>query len=224
LADASSKQLGRAQPASLQPVAFLLCRRAARHGWHTADPYPPSWSWRSGSARCWTFALGPVTPCLYSEGRFLNAAQAIAALHRRVLVGRPNPTDLEARTASIASCPPEYRGWLEDKLWYAHEPSLRQRLREVLDFVGPGVTALTGRRSSFVNRVVNMRNALTHWDERSRRPAGADLYRLAVALNFIIDAALLRLLGPEQDQVGAMLAANGHFQFEVAQRNLRAPA
>lgn len=34
LADASGKQLGRAQPAGLELVAVLLCRRAARNGWH----------------------------------------------------------------------------------------------------------------------------------------------------------------------------------------------
>jgi hypothetical protein len=31
---------------------------------------------------------------IYGESRFLNAAQAIEALHRRVLAGEPDPTDL----------------------------------------------------------------------------------------------------------------------------------
>ena len=42
LADASGEQLGGARPASLEPVAFLLCRGAARDGWHGADPHPPA--------------------------------------------------------------------------------------------------------------------------------------------------------------------------------------
>ena len=42
LADADSEQLSRSQPASLELVAFSLCRMAARHGWHAADPHPPS--------------------------------------------------------------------------------------------------------------------------------------------------------------------------------------
>src|SRR5574341_4252 len=149
---------------------------------------------------------------IYSESRFLNAAQAIEALHRRVLQGGPDQTDLDARAASIASCPPEHQKWLKGKLKYAHEPTLRRRLREVLEFVGPGLTPLTGNRRSFIARVVNMRNAITHWDAKSKAPAGADLYRLAAALNFIIDAALLRLLGFEQEQVTATLAGNGQFQ------------
>jgi len=36
LADADCKQLSGAQPAGLEPVAFVLCREAASDGWH--DP------------------------------------------------------------------------------------------------------------------------------------------------------------------------------------------
>ena len=42
LAHAGGEQLGGAQPAGLEPIAFLLCRRAARDGWHVADPHSPS--------------------------------------------------------------------------------------------------------------------------------------------------------------------------------------
>jgi hypothetical protein len=88
----------------------------------------------------------------------------------------------------------------------------------VLGFVGPGLRPLTGKPSTFIHRVTTMRNALTHWDEQSRAD-GADLTQLATALNFIIDAALLRLLGSEQEQITAALAANSRFQFEVQRRS-----
>jgi ApeA N-terminal domain 1 len=156
---------------------------------------------------------------VYAESRFLNAVQAIEALHRRVLPNDPDPTDLEAREAAIASCPPQYKEWLKDELKYAHEPSLRRRLREVLRFVGPGLRPLTGKPSTFIHRVWTMRNALTHWDDKSTAYDGADLTRLATALNFLIDAALLRLLGSEQEQITAALAANSRFQFEVQRRS-----
>ena len=38
--DAGGEQLGRAQPAGLEAVAFSLCRRAARDSWHAPDPHP----------------------------------------------------------------------------------------------------------------------------------------------------------------------------------------
>jgi hypothetical protein len=42
LVDAGGEQLGRAQPAGLEPVALSLCRWAARDGCHARDPHPPS--------------------------------------------------------------------------------------------------------------------------------------------------------------------------------------
>jgi hypothetical protein len=152
---------------------------------------------------------------MYSESRFLNAVQGVEALHRRELEAEPDQADLDARAAAIANCPPEHQEWLRGKLQYAHEPTLRRRLDDVLNFVGPGLEPLIGNRKRFIARVVAMRNALTHWDEKSKRTSGADLYQLAVALNFIIDAALLRLLGLEQDEITGILAGNSRFQFEA---------
>jgi hypothetical protein len=153
---------------------------------------------------------------MYSESRFLNAVQAVEALHRRELQGEPDQADLDARAAAIANCPPAYQKWLKDKLRYAHEPTLRRRLGEVLDFVGLGLEPLIGNRKRFIARVVDARNALTHWDEGTERSAGADLYRLAVALNFILDAALLRLLlGFDEEQIKTTLSGNSRFQFEA---------
>jgi hypothetical protein len=37
LVDAGGEQLGCAQSAALEPVAFLLCRRATRDGWHAVS-------------------------------------------------------------------------------------------------------------------------------------------------------------------------------------------
>jgi hypothetical protein len=42
LADASGEQLGRLQPAGLELLTVSLGRRAARDGWHGADPHPPN--------------------------------------------------------------------------------------------------------------------------------------------------------------------------------------
>ncbi len=153
---------------------------------------------------------------VYGESRFLNAAQAVEALHRRLLDQEPEQADLDARAAALAQCPPEHRKWLEGKLQYAHEPSLRRRLREVLAFVGTGVDPLLGKRSKFIDDVVTTRNAVTHWDEKAKPVDGEQLHRLAIALHFIVDAALLRLLGFDESEVAAIFAANRQFQFEAS--------
>jgi hypothetical protein len=42
LAHPGGEQLPSVEPAGLEPVAFSLCRRAARNGWHGINPHPPS--------------------------------------------------------------------------------------------------------------------------------------------------------------------------------------
>jgi len=155
---------------------------------------------------------------MYGENRFANAVQSVEALHRRVLVGDPDPSDIEARDAALDACPPEHRPWLESKLQYAHEPTLRRRLRETLDFIGSGIKPVIGHRGRFVNAVVTTRNALTHWDQQAhnRRKTG-DLHGLALVLGYVVDAALLRLLGFTEDEVRESLQANEHFVW-VASR------
>lgn len=154
---------------------------------------------------------------VYSETRFLNAVQAIEALHRRLLAGAPDPADVVARGAALAACPPEHRKWLEVKLTYSHEPTLRKRLRETIDHVGPGLRPIIPRPGSFIDRVVRARNDLTHWDEKRPRHPGGDLFGLAVVLGYVVDGALLRCLNHSQGEVAAVFAANEHFRWAADQ-------
>lgn len=117
---------------------------------------------------------------MYGENRFINAVQSVEALHRRVLAGDPDPSDIEAREAALGACPQDHRSWLEAKLQYAHEPTLRRRLRETLDFIGSGIRPAVGNRSRFVNAVVTTRNALTHWDQQQHHPDGEPAISMAL--------------------------------------------
>src|SRR5215211_3055700 len=103
-------------------------------------------SWQSGSDRSLTCVSPRATP--RSSTPRVDFSMLYKPSRRYIDGGSqndPDPTDLEAREAAIASCPPQYQEWLKDELKYAHEPSLRRRLREVLRFVGPGLRPLTGK-------------------------------------------------------------------------------
>lgn len=154
---------------------------------------------------------------VYGETRFLNAAHAVEALHRRILAGKPDPADVDARAAAIAGCPTSHRKWLEGKLAYSHEPTLRKRLRETIDYVGVGLRPLVARPGQFVNSVVRARNSLTHWDAKAAKRPGADLYRLSVILGYVVDGALLRCLHHSEDEVADVLQANEHFRWASSQ-------
>lgn len=154
---------------------------------------------------------------VYGETRFLNATQAVEALHRRMLADEPDPADVDARAAAIAGCPAKHRKWLERKLAYAHEPSLRMRLRETVDYVGVGLRPLVARPGQFIDSVVRARNRLTHWDAKAARRPGPELYRLSVILGYVVDGALLRCLHYSEDDVAGVLQANEHFRWATTQ-------
>src|SRR5262249_14243430 len=112
-------------------------------------------------------------------------------------------------------CPEAHRAWLAARLQYAHEPNLRRRLRETLEYVGPGIDPLIPRPGKFVQSVVNTRNDLTHWDPRRPSHDGESLYGLAVILGYVVDGALLRCLGLSEGEVAATFGNNEHFGWAV---------
>lgn len=59
--------------------------------------------------------------------------------------------------------------------------------------------------------------ALTHWDPEGSSSSGEDLHHLTMALNFVIDAALLRLLDFSEDEVRDLLGSNERFQHTAKQ-------
>ena len=160
---------------------------------------------------------------MYGEHRFLTSAQELEAFHRRRLTVPPDAAEVEAREAALAACPAEHRPWLAQKLEFALEPSLRQRLRETLDFVGPGVADLRGRRrSNFINAVVTARNDLTHYASdarRSRRVEATNLFALATVLHAVMTAALLRCLGWSREDIQETATTNQWFEWAGKQFN-----
>jgi hypothetical protein len=71
---------------------------------------------------------------MYVDHKFLSLMQALETYHRRILGGNElsenhhNKRILEILTA----VPDQYRQWLEEKLKYSNELSLRKRMKELL--------------------------------------------------------------------------------------------
>jgi len=158
---------------------------------------------------------------VYGETRFMNAVQAIEAYHRRRVPCEPLPIDIASRDRAIESCPEEVRPWLADKLRYAHEPGLRRRVKDLLLFSGQPTDAFwtsNNARSSLVSRLVDTRNALTHWDPA--KPAtldGAELRKLSAFLRILLTSCVLRELGLSEHEAKSALAGNRRYHFEVSQ-------
>lgn len=171
------------------------------------------------------FSVG-YSPTMYFEQQFLNVVQAAETYHRRRLTNEVLPADEHsARMDSILeSVLSEHKSWLKEKLRYANEPALRQRLRDLMDVTASVMEPLVPDRNRFVQKVLDTRNYHVHYDVSVRRKAaesGAELYYLTMVLSFLVQACLLRELGIDPDRRVELFNRNQQYLFAANQAKRR---
>ena len=145
---------------------------------------------------------------MHLEGGFLFLIHGIESLHRR--------SSSETRMAEeefsslvdvvLKGTPDTWRSWIQERLKYANELSLRSRIRQMItpfnDLFG-----LETEREAFISRVVGTRNYLTHYDQGIKSQAVTDaeqLLRLRSKLEALVQLHLLRLLEIDHDHIRQM--------------------
>jgi HEPN superfamily Apea-like protein/ApeA-like protein len=135
------------------------------------------------------------------EHHFLNATNAAESFHRSASPNqsRWSEDEFDTRLADILSrVSVDDREWLADQLRYANELRFRARVKEMFDQQPDDVGTVLGDRKSFVDKVVNTRNYLTHHDKdlEARAVRGAvELWRLTKGLRLILQSLFLQELG-----------------------------
>jgi hypothetical protein len=138
-------------------------------------------------------------PFQYLENQFLSLVQAAEAFHRRIYAGRYLP-DSEYKDLvytplvnAIPDVSQDFRKSLMDRLWYGNEYSLRTRLGELLDKCGEIVPQLLGNRKEFINKVLDTRNYLTHYDQElyKRAARGTGVVSLTKKLRILLEVCLV---------------------------------
>ena len=106
----------------------------------------------------------------------------------------------------LQNTPCKWRSWIQGRLKYANELSLRSRMRQMItpfnDLFGS-----ESAHATFVNQVVCTRNYLTHYDQGIKDQAVTDPYelrKLHSKLEGLIQLHLLQLLGFEHDHIKKM--------------------
>lgn len=147
----------------------------------------------------------------YLESRFLNYAQAAEVLERKLgLRGGRVGADVFSRVlaawrialdSSSLGLTDEQKGILWQGMEYRNEPSLRQRLRALLALepaeLARDLSVYVGGSTHFVNRVVALRNELTHHGpgrDRSSREV-EKLLRTTHQLETLLKVRLMQALG-----------------------------
>jgi len=164
-------------------------------------------------------------PEMYVEHSFFCFVEALEAYHRRAIRRVDfDKEELEQRKQDILGVLPadcQYKDWLSERLNYGNEPSLRKRLKEILERFSPlcGQWFRSKReKNRFLDEVVARRNHLVHPDERWETQAarGEILETLALRLKWLVVACLLEQLGLSADDIAGLLSRNMKYQHEIS--------
>jgi hypothetical protein len=154
----------------------------------------------------------------FLESRFLSIAQGLETLHDRTSSETVElPEEFAERVSVIlAACPEPHREWLEEQLAYANKLSLRKRMQRLLK----PFTIHFGNaeaRKGFVDKMVDTRNYLTHYDPAlaARAAKRGDLLPLVSKLEALFQLHLLLLVGIDQSRIDALIASNRKLRWRL---------
>jgi len=146
-----------------------------------------------------------------SESQFLSLVQSLEAMHRRESQEKLMPDDeFENIKKKVLGITPERRrSWMEDRMRYANELSLRKRLKRMIEpfrkFYGS-----ESERNSFVGAVVNVRNQIVHSDtELPKSPSDTKkTFVLCAKLQSLLQLHLLRIIGMDGKNIEKIIKEN----------------
>ncbi|MBS3913790.1 MAG: hypothetical protein KG003_04785 [Bacteroidetes bacterium] len=154
----------------------------------------------------------------FSENNFLNTAQGVETFHRRFRNNRVfSKADYKKRmNAIIDSVDSEYKEWLKAKLQFGYEPTLHQRLEELIEEQSNETIAkIVSDKDQFIRDVKNSRNYYIHYNPELKKKAldVSDLYYINEKLRIILTCSLLSEVGFTQEQIASLLRRNEWYLF-----------
>lgn len=156
---------------------------------------------------------------IYLENRFLMLVQALEALHRRwshetAYSAQDYSTLCQALQEAI---PAAFKEWLEPRLRYGNELSLRQRLKSLFHGLEP-LYFDHKKVKELIARIIDTRNYLTHYDEalRSKVTSDDNMYKLCIAMETLLQVRIAMLCGFSIDQVIELCKSSELFKRKIA--------
>lgn len=154
----------------------------------------------------------------FLESAFLSVAQGLETLHDRTSSETVEPpVEFTERVSAImATCPEPHREWLEEQLAYANKLSLRKRMQRMLKpFASHFGNAVA--RKDFVDKMVDTRNYLTHYDPAlaTRAAHRTDLLPLVSKLEALFQLHLLLLVGIDQARIEKLTKSNRKLRWRL---------
>jgi len=156
----------------------------------------------------------------FMESYFLTIAQAVESYHRlKINTLKTSLQDHKDKLEEIYDAVPEkHRDWLKEKLAFSHEPTLKDRLDELIT-IHKGIIQTflcdANNINNFTKRIKNTRNYYTHYDQSldGKYVKGSELFRLAQVLSFLLLSCLLSELGCTSERCVELVSRHNDYQY-----------
>jgi hypothetical protein len=159
---------------------------------------------------------------VYLNLKFLCLVQALEAYHCRITTNQEMALEeYNQRIYTIlGAVPREYRKWLRNELIYSNEPSLRKRLKDIYKTFSLTLDSLNTNKKSFINKVVNTRNYLTHYDVDLERKSAknTELFVITEKLRIIVEMCLMKEIGFSLKEINHLICKHYQKRLKVYEK------
>ncbi len=140
----------------------------------------------------------------YLETRFLSLVQGLEIYHRGISNEKEmDEAEFEQLVENlIKQCPQGREKWLEGRLRYGNEVSLRKRITRLIEPF-KDLFGNKGKRKKLVNRIVDTRNNLTH--HHLEREDIDDLWVLSQKMEALVQLLFLQMIGFGQEEIRSIV-------------------
>lgn len=155
----------------------------------------------------------------YLEEQFLGLIQGLETYHRRSSHETLMEQDkFDVLVTEIKShCSTEYLEWLDGRLKYGNEISLKTRLRRIIK---PFHKELgnSNNRERFLQQIVDTRNYFTHYDVtlKDKAAQGEELWRLCETLEVLFQLHFLKLIGLSDEEINTIVSKSYSLQTKLS--------
>ena len=151
----------------------------------------------------------------YLDGRFLALAQGLETYHRRTSIKTLMDAAAykELVSAIVQGCPSHHREWLNGRLMYGNEISLRKRLDDVVEPFKE-LVGTDAQCRKLIDCIVATRNYQTHFDKSQKKKAadGLDLWKLCCKMEVLFQLQFLSVLGFSTDEIKHIFEEGGQLK------------
>ncbi|TXJ22614.1 MAG: hypothetical protein E6Q24_20885 [Chitinophagaceae bacterium] len=153
------------------------------------------------------------------EFRFLNLVHAIETLHRRNRKNEVLPYDEYKlmKEEIINSVDEVYKKWLNEKLMFANERSLHERLEDFVNELPSPICEMLCKPSTveFIRNIKNTRNYYTHYTETLKKKAfsGRQLHLLSGRLRIMLIVLILKEIGLDEKKIEEIIINKSTFLY-----------